>query len=119
MKKLQLIRLFILNKINNNNYKDVKNKEDINIIINLNKIYDKYKIGNEENSLINKIFIFELDNILPKFIQICNNDELEVIYDCLTNFISSINHNIRNGAKNILKLFVQTKLITINNRHSK
>jgi hypothetical protein len=117
--KLQDIRLFIINKIDKNIYKEIKNKDDINLIINLNKIYDKYKIGNEENSLINKILIFELDNILPKFIEILNKDELEIIYDCLTNFISSINHNMRNGAKNILKSLFKTNLITINNRHIK
>ena len=117
--KLQDIRLFIINKIDKNIYIEIKNKDDINLIINLNKIYDKYKIGNEENSLINKILIYELDNILPKFIEILNNDELEIIYDCLTNFISSINHNMRNGAKNILKSLFKTNLISINNRHIK
>ena len=117
--KLQDIQLFILNKINKNNYNEFKNKDNINIIINLNKIYDKYQIKKEENSLINKIFIFELDNLLPKFIDILNNDEVEIIYGCLTNFICSINHNIRNGAKKLLKLFIQKNLICLENRDKK
>ena len=117
--KLQDIQLFILNKLNKNNYNEIKSKDDINIIINLNKVYNKYKLGNEENSLINKIYIFELENILTKFIQMFNNEELEIIYDCLTNFICSRNRNIRNGAKNILKLLMQNNLIIIKNRHIK
>ena len=115
--KLQDIQLFILNKINDNNYKEVKNKDNINILINLNKIYDKYQIEKEENSLINKIFIFELENILPKLLQTLNNGELETIYECLTNLINSINHNIRNGAKNILKFFLKHNFINLNNSH--
>ena len=117
--KLQDIQLFILNKLNKNNYNEIKSKDDINIIINLNKVYNKYKLGNEENSLINKIYIFELENILTKFIQMFNKEELEIIYDCLTNFICSRNRNIRNGAKNILKLLMQNNLIIIKNRHIK
>ena len=117
--KIQDIQLFIMNKFNKNNYKEIKNKNDINIIINLNKIYDKYQIGKEENSLINKIYIVELENILPKFINIITNDELEIIYECLTNFICSINYNIRKAAKNLLKLFKQKKLISLNNSHIK
>ena len=117
--KIQDIQLFIMNKFNKNNYKEIKNIDDINIIINLNKIYDKYQIGKEENSLINKIYIVELENILPKFINIITNDELEIIYECLTNFICSINYNIRKAAKNLLKLFKQKKLISLNNSHIK
>ena len=114
--KLQDIQLFILNKINKNNYYELKNKDTVGVIINLNKIYDKYQIKKEENSLTNKIFIFELDNLLPKFIDILNNNEVEIIYGCLTNFICSINHNIRNGAKKLLKLFIQKNLIILENR---
>jgi hypothetical protein len=117
--KIQDIQLFIMNKFNKNNYKEIKNKDDINIIINLNKIYDKYQIGKEENSLINKIYIVELENILPKFINIITNDELEIIYECLTNLICSMNHNIRKGAKNILKQFMQMNLISLNNINAK
>ena len=117
--KIQDIKLFILNKVNKNNYNEFKIKNDINIIINLNKIYDKYQIKKEENSLINKIFIFELDNLLPQFIDILNIYEVEIIYGCLTNFICSINHNIRNGAKKLLKLFIQKNLICLENRDKK
>ena len=117
--KLQDIQLFILNRINDVNYKEIRNKDNINILINLNKIYDKYQIKKEENSLINKIFIFELDNLLPKFIDILNNNEVEIIYGCLTNFICSINHNIRNGSKKLLKLFIQKNLICLENRDKK
>ena len=117
--KLQDIQLLILNKVNKKNYNEIKNNDDINIIINLNKIYDKYQIGKEENSLINKIFIFELENIIPKFIQFLSNNELEIIYDCLTNFICSINHSIRLGSKNLLKVFMKKNLISLNNSNNK
>lgn len=115
--KLQDIQLYILSKIND--YKEIKNIDDINKIINLNKIYNKYQIEKEENSLINKVFIVELENILPKYIIILNNNEIEIIYECLTNLICSANHNIRKGAKNILKSFIHMNLISVNNTHVK
>ena len=63
------------------------------------------------NSIINKIFIFEVENILPKFIEILNNDEIENFYLCLINLIGSFNHNIRNGAKNLIKFLIKNKII--------
>ena len=115
--KLQDILLFLFNKISN--YNEIKNSNDINIIINLNKIYEKYQIEKEENSLINKVFIVELENILPKIIENLNNKEIEIIYECLTHLICSMNHNIRKGAKNILKQFMQMNLISLNNINAK
>jgi hypothetical protein len=115
--KLQDILLFLFNKISN--YNEIKNSNDINIIINLNKIYEKYQIEKEENSLINKVFIVELENVLPKIIENLNNKEIEIIYECLTNLICSMNHNIRKGAKNILKQFMQMNLISLNNINAK
>ena len=115
--KLQDIELFILNKIDINNYKDIKTKDNINSIINLNKIFDKYQIGKDENSLINKIFLFEIENIIPKFINILENEEIEIIYECITNLICSVNHNIRKAVKNLLKLLMKKNLKKLKNKH--
>ena len=116
LNKLQDIQIFILSN-NINNLKEIKNEDDINVLIHLNKIYDKYRIGNLENSLINKIYINEMENIVPKFINYYHNKDLEIIYECVTNFIGSANHNIRKSAKTLLKSFVQIKLINLNNKH--
>ena len=116
LSKLQEIQIFILST-NTNNLKEIKNTDDINALINLNKIYDKYQIAKLENSLINKIYINEMENILPKFINYYHNKDIEIIYECVTNFIGSANHNIRKSAKTLLKSFVQIKLINLNNKH--
>ena len=111
--KLQDIQLFILKQTEKKFIKKMKSEEFIENIINLNKIYEKYLMNNNENnnSIINKIFIFEVENILPKFIEILNNDEIENFYLCLINLIGSFNHNIRNGAKNLIKYLIKNKII--------
>jgi hypothetical protein len=116
LSKLQDIQIFILST-NANNLKEIKNADDINVLIHLNKIYDKYQIGKLENSLMNKIYINEMEKILPKFINYYHNKDIEIIYECVTNFIGSANHNIRKSAKNLLKSFIQIKLINLNNKH--
>ena len=116
LSKLQDIQIFILST-NANNLKEVKNEDDINALIHLNKIYDKYQIGKLENSLMNKIYINEMEKILPKFINYYHNKDIEIIYECVTNFIGSANHNIRKSAKTLLKSFIQIKLINLNNKH--
>ena len=73
-------------------------------------------LDKEENSLMNKIIIFELDNILPKFVELFNNEELNNIYECLIYLICSVNHNIRNGVKNILKFLADAKIMILKNK---
>ena len=114
--KLQDLQLYIINKTSKENIVKLKNPDKFRTIIYLNKIYEKYNINNEENSLMNKIYIFELENIIPKFAKLLNDEELDNTYQCLINLIGSINHNIRNGAKNILKLFVNDKLIFLHKK---
>ena len=114
--KLQDIQLFIIKKTSKENLIKIKNKEKNNTIIYLNKIYEKYNICNDENSLMNKIIIFELENILPKFVDLLNNEELNNSYQCLINLIGSINHNIRIAAKNILKFLLDDKFILLKNK---
>ena len=58
-----------------------------------------------------------MENILPKFINYYHNKDIEIIYECATNFIGSANHNIRKSAKTLLKSFIQIKLINLNNKH--
>ena len=114
--KLQDIQLFIIKKTKKENLKKIKNEEKDNTIIYLNKIYDKYSIDKDEKVLINKIIIFELENILPIFIDLLNKEKLEEVYQCLINLIGSINHNLRQGAKNILKSLINNKFIILNNK---
>ena len=110
--KLQDIQLYILNKTKKENLIKIK-KEKNDTIIYLNQIYEKYLINKDVNSLINKIYIFELENLLPKFVEFFNKNELDITYQCLINLISSINHDIRKGAKNILKFLVENKFIIL------
>jgi len=110
--KLQDIQLYILNKTKKENLIKIK-KEKNNNIIYLNQIYEKYLMNKDVNSLINKIYIFELENLLLKFVEFFNKNELENIYQFLINLICSINHDIRKGAKNILKFLVENKLIIL------
>ena len=110
--KLQDIQLYILNKTKKENLIKIK-KEKNDTIIYLNQIYEKYLINKDVNSLINKIYIFELENLLPKFVEFFNENELDITYQCLINLISSINHDIRKGAKNILKFLVENKFIIL------
>ena len=114
--KLQDLKLYIINKTSKENIIKLKNPDKFRTIIYLNKIYEKYNINNEENSLMNKIYIFELENIIPKFTKLLSDEELDNTYQCLINLIGSINHNIRNGAKNILKLFVNDELIFLHKK---
>jgi hypothetical protein len=114
--KLQDLQLYIINKTSKENIVKLKNPDKFRTIIYLNKIYEKYNINKEENSLMNKIYIFELENIIPKFTKLLSDEELDNTYQCLINLIGSINHNIRNGAKNILKLFVNDKLIFLHKK---
>ena len=115
--KLQDIQLFIIKKTKKEKLKMISNKDKNNTIIYLNKIYEKYLLDKDENSLMNKIYIFELENILPKFIELLNEEELNDAYECLINLIGSFNHNIRQGAKNILKSLINNKLIILNNKN--
>ena len=110
--KLQDIQLYILNKTKKENLIKIK-KEKNDTIIYLNQIYEKYLINKDVNSLINKIYIFELENILPKFVEFFSKNELDITYQCLINLICSINHDIRKGAKNILKFLVENKFIIL------
>ena len=110
--KLQDIQLYILNKTKKGNLIEIK-KEKNDTVIYLNQIYEKYLINKDVNSLINKIYIFELENILPKFVEFFNKNELDITYQCLINLICSINHDIRKGAKNILKFLVENKFIIL------
>ena len=109
---LEFIQLYILNKTKKENLTKIK-KEKNNNIIYLNQIYEKYLMNKDVNSLINKIYIFELENLLLKFVEFFNKNELENIYQFLINLICSINHDIRKGAKNILKFLVENKLIIL------
>ena len=113
--KLQDIQSFILNKIEKEKYVELYDKNginDLNILIKLNEIYNKYQVAKEENSLINKVLIYDVENILPRFIKLFPDDELQKIYECIINFIGSVHHNLRRVSKDLLKLFVEYNLIS-------
>ena len=104
-----------MNKIEKEKYVELYDKNginDLNILIKLNEIYNKYQVAKEENSLINKVLIYDVENILPRFIKLFPDDELQKIYECIINFIGSVHHNLRRVSKDLLKLFVEYNLIS-------
>ena len=110
--KLQGIQLNILSKIEGGNFSELYT-EDVSLkkIVQLNKIYDKYKLANEENSLMNGVFQFELEKTMPKFIKYFSDKELKELFFILLNFTDSSNNNLRKTAKNILHEFIKLNLV--------
>ena len=110
--KLQGIQSYIIKQTKEDDFKNLYVENiSINIIIQLNKIYDKYKLANEEISLMNSVIQFELENILPKFIKCFNDKELKELFNVVLCFTESMNNNLRKAAKNILSQFISLDLI--------
>ena len=113
--RFQGIQLTILNQIKNGDYQKLYNDElNIRKLIYLNKIYNKYNLGNQENKPMINILQFELENILPKFMKCLNEDELKQIFDVLINLIDSNDTNLRKATKNLLQEFTKLNIITFN-----
>ena len=113
--RFQGIQLTILEKIKNGEYEKLYNDElNIRKLLYLNKIYNKYNLGSQENKPMINILQFELENILPKFMKCLNEDELKQIFDVLINLIDSNDTNLRKATKNLLQEFTKLNIITFN-----
>lgn len=110
--RFQGIQLTILEKIKNEEYEKLYSEDTgINKVILLNKIYDKYSLGNQENKPMINILQFELEKTLPKFMKCLNNEELKQIFSVLTNLIDSNDVGLRKSVKNLLKEFLNLNLV--------
>ena len=109
--RFQGIQSTILSKIQNEEYEKLYSDDtSINKLIYLNKIYDEYKLSNQENKPMINILQFELEKTLPKFMKCLNTKELQQIFSILTNLIDSNDVNLRKATKNLLKEFTNLNL---------
>jgi hypothetical protein len=116
LEKLQEIQSYIKTKINEDEYHLIYNKDIIQTLITINKIYNKYQLSDEDESEIFALLQFELENNIPKFILYFSNDELSQLFEVLLDFVNSINPNIRRLSQNLLLDFKKLNLINFQNK---
>ena len=110
--RFQGIQSTILSKVQNEEYEKLYSDDtSINKLIYLNKIYNKYTLGNQENKPMINILQFELEKTLPKFMKCLNTNELKEIFGVLINLIDSNDVNLRKAAKNLLQEFINLNLL--------
>ena len=113
--RFQGIQLTILDQIKNEEYDHLYSDEtSIRKLIYLNQIYNKYNLSNQENKPMINILIFELENIMPKFMKCLSEDELKQIFEVLINLIDSNDSNLRKATKNLLNEYTKLNIITFN-----
>jgi len=112
--KLQGIQTHIKSKINEKEFNKLFNEAIIKTIIGIKNIYNKYKLNNEDTSMMFSLLQFELENNVPKFILFFNNDELDQLFDSLLDFVDSINPTLRKIAHKLLLDFKKLNLICFN-----
>ena len=118
--RFQGIQSTILSKIKNDEYDKLYSQDtSINKLIYLNKIYNKYNLGNQENKPMINILQFELEKTLPKFMKCFNINEIKQIFGVLINLIDSNDVELRKATKNLLQLFIDLNLIVFNKYDSK
>ena len=109
--KLQGIQSYIKSKINEKDYNKIYNKSIMQILKGVNKIFIKYKLNNEDTSMMFNLLQFELENTVPKFMFYFTNDELSELFDILLDFVDSINPNLRSTSHKLLLDFKRLNLI--------
>ena len=109
--KLQGIQSHIKTKIKENEYNNLYNDAIMKTLIGIDKIYNKYKLSNEDTSMIFSLLQFELENTVPQFMLYFSNDELSELFDSLLDFVDSINPNLRKIAHKLLLDFKKLNLI--------
>ena len=114
--KLQGIQSHIKSKIKENEYNILYNNVIMKILVGIAKIYNKYKLSNEDTSMIFSLLQFELENTVPLFMLYFTNDELSELFDSLLDFVDSINSNIRKTAHKLLLDFKKLNLIHFNSK---
>ena len=103
-----------------NNIKTKIKKEELNLIYNeaiikviqvMHQIYIKYKLSNEDNSLIFSLLLFELENTIPNFFLLFKSEELNILFYALLDFVDAINPNLRKISHELLRDFKKYNLI--------
>ena len=77
-----------------------------------NKIFIKYNMGEEECNEIIKIIIFELNNLIPKYMRYLTSVEIQRLFLYIIDFVEAKNTIIRKSVKNLMENLVEYKLIT-------
>ena len=109
--KLQGIQTHIKSKFTENKLSQLYNPYLIKIIENMNKIYVKYKLNNEDNCMIFSLLLFELENTVPKFFLLFKDDELNILFYSLLDFVDSVNPNLRKNSHQLLHDFKKYDLV--------
>lgn len=88
----------------------IGNNSDVNFGIMCLKaisgFFEKNNLNTENNLPLVKVIQSELNNVLPKFIQNLNENEMKNVFTSLIEFVDSVNIDLRTAAKNMLKYFV-------------
>jgi len=116
LEKLQEIQSYLKTKIKEDEYYLIYNKEIVQALIAINKIYNKYQLSEEDESEIFSMIQFELENNIPKFILYYNDDELSQLFEVLLDFVNSINPNIRKLSHKLLLDFKKLNLINFRSK---
>ena len=109
--KLQGIQSYIKSKLNEIDYNKIYNKAIIKVLVGVNKIYNKYKLNNEDTSMMFSLLQFELEKTIPKFMLFFSDDELNELFYSLLDFVDSINPNLRKISHKLLLDFKKLNLV--------
>ena len=112
--KLQGIQTNIKTKIKENELIEIYNENLIKIIETMHQIYIKYKLYNEDNSLLFSLILFELENTVPKFFLLFKSEELNILFYSLLDFVDAVNPNLRKISHQLLRDFKKNNLILFN-----
>ena len=69
-------------------------------------------MGEEECNEIIKIIIFELNNLIPKYMRYLTSVEIQRLFLYIIDFVEAKNTIIRKSVKNLMENLVEYKLIT-------
>jgi len=112
LKILSKIKYLILEKTNLN-LNNFFNKNNILEILNgFDFIYLEYKLAEFESHELIDLMQFEIQQILPRFLNYFSSEDLELTFSVIVNLIDSKNSSLRNSAKYLIKHFINNKLIT-------
>ena len=68
-------------------------------------------MGEEECNEIIKIIIFELNNLIPKYMRYLTSVEIQRLFLYIIDFVEAKNTIIRKSVKNLMENLVEYKLI--------
>ena len=109
--KLQGIQTDIKSKMKKDEFNLIYNESIIKSIEIMHQIYLKYKLNNEDNSLLFSLLLFELENTIPQFFLLFKSEELNILFYALLDFVDAINPNLRKISHELLRDFKKYNLI--------